>query len=88
MTIGVGQDISLGVGCSKVNISRTATLFTQKIKLEILTKFYTAAHEIGHTIGYYHEHSRSDRDEFVKILWHNVKPGMDVQFEIKAIEND
>jgi hypothetical protein len=32
-------------------------------------------HEIGHTLGLYHEQSRHDRNEHVQILWDNIKPG-------------
>jgi hypothetical protein len=40
----------------------------------------SAIHEIGHTIGLWHEQSRKDRDLFVKINWQNIKSGMSAQF--------
>uniref|UniRef100_A0A3B3TWR4 Metalloendopeptidase n=1 Tax=Poecilia latipinna TaxID=48699 RepID=A0A3B3TWR4_9TELE len=30
-------------------------------------------HEPLHTLGFYHKHTRSDRDQFVKIHWENIK---------------
>lgn len=31
------------------------------------------SHEIGHSIGFYHEHCRSDRNQFIEIKWDNIK---------------
>ncbi|CAG0904917.1 unnamed protein product, partial [Cyprideis torosa] len=34
-----------------------------------------AIHEIMHSLGVFHEQSRSDRDNYINVIWDNVKPG-------------
>ena len=45
-------------------------------------------HEIGHTIGLWHEQSREDRDLFVTIQWQNITPGMASQFLQRISDGD
>jgi len=38
-------------------------------------------HELMHAIGIWHEQSRHDRDDYVEVLWHNIKPGRENNFK-------
>lgn len=39
-------------------------------------KFGVVVHELGHVVGFWHEHTRPDRNEFVGIVHQNIVPGM------------
>ncbi|XP_037084875.1 blastula protease 10-like [Pollicipes pollicipes] len=43
----------------------------------------TVAHEISHALGFFHEQSRPDRDQYVEVLWDNIKQGKEANFRIK-----
>lgn len=45
-------------------------------------------HEIGHAVGLFHEQSREDRDNFVKILWENIEAGKEFNFDKHITDAD
>ncbi|XP_042567688.1 hatching enzyme 1.2-like [Cyprinus carpio] len=44
-------------------------------------------HELLHALGFYHEHTRSDRDQYVRINWENVSPDMADNFKKQNTNN-
>lgn len=67
-----------GAGCS----SRVGMYSgRQNIELNKDCGFGAAVHEIGHTLGFWHEQSRNDRDNYVTINWDNIEAGYEENFE-------
>jgi len=42
-----------------------------------------AMHEIMHALGFYHEHARSDRDKYIKVIRKNVRKGLHQNFDFQ-----
>jgi hypothetical protein len=45
-------------------------------------------HEIGHTVGLWHEQSREDRDKYIRIVWANVEPKSEHNFSQHINDGD
>ncbi|KAI2650496.1 Hatching enzyme 1.2 [Labeo rohita] len=44
-------------------------------------------HELNHALGFYHEHTRSDRDKYVKINWEYIPTDKASNFQIQNTNN-
>jgi hypothetical protein len=53
----------------------------QKIRTDDRCETGTLVHEIGHTVGLWHEQSRRDRDRFVRVVYQNISQGSLRDFE-------
>uniref|UniRef100_A0AAR2L833 Metalloendopeptidase n=1 Tax=Pygocentrus nattereri TaxID=42514 RepID=A0AAR2L833_PYGNA len=46
-----------------------------------------AQHELNHALGFYHEHTRNDRDYYVRINWANISPTLQYNFNTENTNN-
>jgi astacin len=60
----------------------------QVISLGTRCGLRAAIHEIGHAMGLWHEQSREDRDQFVRIRWENIDPNHRHNFDQHIADGD
>ena len=70
-------EIRGGSGCSSW-VGRQGGV--QTVTLSEFCSRGAAVHEIGHAVGFFHEQSRHDRDNYVSIFWDNIADGMEYNF--------
>lgn len=54
----------------------------QEIRLSAGCSTGSIIHEIGHSVGLWHEQSRSDRNEHIEVLFENIQDGKGHNFEL------
>ncbi|XP_069077882.1 astacin-like metalloendopeptidase isoform X2 [Pleurodeles waltl] len=64
-------NISSGNGCWSYIGKTGGAQYVSLDKAQCMSKGIIQ-HEIEHSLGFYHEHTRSDRDQYVDILWNNI----------------
>jgi hypothetical protein len=69
----------VGAGCSS-QVGLRGGRQTINLEPSCINRHGTLMHEMLHTIGFYHEQSRPDRDDYVTIMYQNIIPGKEHNF--------
>ncbi|CAL4104292.1 unnamed protein product, partial [Meganyctiphanes norvegica] len=57
----------------------------QRLSLGKRCAFYgIAMHELMHSLGFWHEQSRDDREDYIRVYWKNIRKGMESNFDKKS----
>ncbi|GAV04358.1 hypothetical protein RvY_14646 [Ramazzottius varieornatus] len=73
-----------GEGCSSYVGRRGGQQVVTLDPWRCLTEVGVVSHELLHVLGFYHEHTRLDRDEFIDVLWNNMENGREVNFHKRS----
>lgn len=74
-----------GGGCSS-NVGRRGG--QQNVTLGPNCTTGNAIHEMGHTVGLWHEQSREDRNNFINVIFANIDPAMQFNFNQQISDGD
>lgn len=56
----------------------------QEIKIYNWDYRFIMAHELAHALGVWHEQSRSDRDQYIEVIYSNIQSGLENNFDIHS----
>lgn len=73
-------------GCTISEVGRRRG--EQKVCLADDCPVGSIVHELGHTIGLWHEHCRHDRDDYVRVLFDDIDDASKEQFTIDSIAGE
>ena len=75
--------ITRGFACNS-NVGRDGGRQIVSLMRGCLEEIGAIQHQLLHALGFYHEHSRADRDDYVWIKWDNIRPTAIDDFKIQT----